>query len=319
MNADQDVINRAVGCLMGQATGDALGTTVEFRNSQSISREYPDGVQNLVGGGPFGLLPGQITDDTELAMALARSLVKEHKYDDDMVAAGYKEWIESDPFDVGMTTRSAFSCRGSVPVLSEKMRLHASPDSQSNGSLMRQSPLGIFGWNMSPDQLADLSCRDSKLSHPHLACQESCVAYTYAIATAIRTGASHWEIYRRTLEFMGSRPEAVSSGVVGCLEKSSVSAPDDFYDQMGWVLKALQNAFYQLLYAKTIESGIIDTVRRGGDTDTNGCIAGSLLGAVYGEQSIPERWTSVLLACQSPRPSVYHCNDIQDLSRLLLG
>ncbi|MGI5863844.1 MAG: ADP-ribosylglycohydrolase family protein [Myxococcales bacterium] len=63
------VFDRALGALLGQAAGDALGTTVEFESRQAIARRYPQGLREIVGGGPFGLKPGQITDDTELALA----------------------------------------------------------------------------------------------------------------------------------------------------------------------------------------------------------------------------------------------------------
>ena len=69
--------------------------------------------------------------------------------------------------------------------------------------------------------------------------------------------------------------------------------PKDYTKHMGWVLIALQNALYQLLHAATLEEGVVDTVMRGGDTDTNGAIARALLGAVHGRGAIPARWVMV--------------------------
>lgn len=117
---------------------------------------------------------------------------------------------------------------------------------------------------------------------------------------------------------MNSRPVSVNNGIVECLEKAKKSLPDDFHHQMGWALKALQNAFFQLLHAESLEAGIIDTVRQGGDTDTNGCIAGALLGSVHGDVAIPDRWVATLLDCRSPRASEYHCNDLSQLAHNLL-
>src|SRR5262245_47739854 len=99
-NARQEgVLHRALGALLGQATGDALGTTLEFESGSRIRARYPDGLREIVGGGPFGVKPGQITDDTELALALARSLAEVHTWDADRVAARYLGWYRSGPFD----------------------------------------------------------------------------------------------------------------------------------------------------------------------------------------------------------------------------
>jgi hypothetical protein len=95
---------------------------------------------------------------------------------------------------------------------------------------------------------------------------------------------------------------------------------------MGWVLIALQNAFYQLLHAVNLEEGVVDTVMRGGDTDTNGAIAGALLGAVYGRRAVPSRWIATLLSCRTltgsgtehPQPPEFWPVDVMELAEALL-
>jgi ADP-ribosyl-[dinitrogen reductase] hydrolase len=59
-------------------------------------------------------------------------------------------------------------------------------------------------------------------------------------------------------------------------------------------------------------------VSRGGDTDTNACIAGALLGAVHGEQAIPERWRRTVLACRTPRGPTYQTADAREIAVALL-
>lgn len=70
----------------------------------------------MPGGGPFGCGPGQITDDSELAMCLMQGIVNANKwdqdtttsiFDSDRIAEQYKEWVATGPFDIGMTTRNA--------------------------------------------------------------------------------------------------------------------------------------------------------------------------------------------------------------------
>ena len=169
---------RARGCLLGQLTGDALGTTVEFSKAAAIARRYPDGLRDIVGGGPFNVLPGQVTDDSELALSLARALAA-HGADFDAIARSYVEWCWSDPFDIGGTTLNAFHfARGTAiderTVATNAADYNGHPSRQANGSLMRVSPLGIFGafadpHRQKPQSFIALTRReDLQLSHASL-------------------------------------------------------------------------------------------------------------------------------------------------------
>jgi len=91
------------------------------------------------------------------------------------------------------------------------------------------------------------------------------------------------------------------------------------------VLIALQNAFYELLHAPSLEEGVVATVRRGGDTDTNAAIAGALLGAVHGRDAVPSQWRQMVLSCRPvasraarPRPMPYWPADVYELAERLL-
>jgi ADP-ribosylglycohydrolase len=103
---------RARGAWLGQIVGDALGTTLEFKTAAEIAGSYPNGLRELVGGGPFRLRPGQVTDDTEMALGLARAIVKHGDYRADAAAAAYVDSCRSEPFDIGATTRQAFGIQG---------------------------------------------------------------------------------------------------------------------------------------------------------------------------------------------------------------
>ncbi len=311
------VLDRALGALLGQAAGDALGTTVEFRSRQAIAERYPRGLREIVGGGPFSVEPGQVTDDTELALALARSLAGRGRYDPDEVAAGYVRWLRSDPFDIGGTTRCAFSAGicSSSSALAAVLESAANPSSQANGSLMRISPLGVFGWRLGARELATLAARDSRLSHPHPLCQAACAVFACAVGFAVRTGASATEVYGEALRI--AREEPLAAPALTALESAAEAAPADFQAKMGWVRIALQNAFHQLLRSKSLEEAVVATVAPGGDTDTNACIAGALAGAVHGARAIPERWSERVLSCRTARPPEYWCVDLPELARRL--
>jgi hypothetical protein len=92
---------------------------------------------------------------------------------------------------------------------------------------------------------------------------------------------------------------------------------------MGWVRIAFQNAFHRLLNSRSLEQGVVDTVMRGGDTDTNAAIAGALLGAAHGIDAVPAQWRQAVLACRPesgrqgvirPRPRKYWPIDAIELA-----
>jgi len=305
-------LSRARGVLWGQAVGDALGTTVEFQDEFAIAtRSEKRWPRDIVGAGPFNVLPGQVTDDTELALALARTLSRLHRYDDDAVAEAYLAWFASEPFDFGRATSRAFR----APAKSaEEVRKRADPKTEANGSLMRCSPLGVFGALRPREELAELARRDSRLSHPSPVCQAACAVYVTTIADALTSGSSGAELYERALLF--ARTHAPQ--IVDTLEDAAEGVPvsDDEHNQ-GWVRIALQHAFFQLKHATDFEQALVQTVVKGGDTDTNGCITGALLGAVLGVEAIPARWRSTVAECRTPRPERYWCDDLDELTHSL--
>ena len=305
-----DLVKRAQGCLLGQLAGDSLGSLVEFESEDSIRRRYPEGVSRLADGGTWGTLAGQPTDDSELALMLARSIIRHGGFDAAEAAVAYARWYGSSPFDCGNTTAQALRPAHAALVggdgtegVAAVARSRASGESQANGALMRVSPLGIFAHGLPADVCADLARQDALITHPHEVCQDASAVFVVAIARAISTGASASETHEFAKEWARG---AVGATVRRCLEESAESAPPDFQDHQGWVLIALQNAFWQLLHAPSLEHGVCGTVMRGGDTDTNAAIAGALLGAVHGSDAIPEQWRQAVLSCrpEQGRPGV---------------
>jgi ADP-ribosylglycohydrolase/fructose-1,6-bisphosphatase/inositol monophosphatase family enzyme len=127
-------LSRAHGVLLGQLVGDALGSAVEFLGAGEIRRRHPEGVRDLTPGGTWNLIAGQPTDDGEMALALARSLVAEGALDAAAVGRAYVDWRRSGPFDIGGTTRAGITAIAAGA--------QAVSDSQANGALMRVSPIG---------------------------------------------------------------------------------------------------------------------------------------------------------------------------------
>jgi ADP-ribosyl-[dinitrogen reductase] hydrolase len=326
---DAGILSRAQGCMLGQLAGDALGSLVEFRPAEEITKRYPDGPRRLENGGTWNTIAGQPTDDSELALSLARSIVRSGRYDDEAAATAYSRWIDSHPFDVGRATDAALSA-GSRALREQRQvasaaRDAALNDTQANGALMRIAPLGIFGSFLPPVELFKLARIDAGLTHPHGICRAANGLFATAIAFAIRTGLGAAATYEYALSV--GRSEAVARRVLEALQNAKERTPEDFIQHAGWVLIAFQNAFHQLLRARNLEDGIVNTVRLGGDTDTNAAIAGALLGAVHGREGVPRQWRDRVLTCrpipvlpavQNPRPAAYWPVDALELAESLL-
>ena len=324
------MLNRAQGCLLGQIIGDSLGALVEFKTPAEISALYPGGVRRLQDGGVWNTIAGQPTDDSELALALARALVQAGDYDAEAVATAYGRWYASKPYDIGATTRQALAPASRTPATSamggkaEAARRAADRNSQSNGSLMRVSPIGI--WAVTPEEAAAAAMEDSDLTHPHPVCAIACGAYAAAITAGI-AGADRPGMIRAALDV--AEAGRLDDGIVARAIAAAASGrkPADFLHRQGWVVIALQNAFFHLARTPAIEDALVQTVAEGGDTDTNAAIAGALLGAAVGRDAIPTAWVRDVMACRpdaaldvkQPRPEEYWPDDALDLAEALLS
>ena len=294
-------LDRAQGVLLGQVIGDSLGSLVEFKSRAEIERLYPGGVRDLADGGPYHTIAGQPTDDSEMALTLARAILRHRGFEREKVLDAYREWMQTRPVDIGETTERGL------------LGLHTT-ESESNGSLMRVSAIGLWAAG-DPARAAAAAREDSALTHPNPLCLEACAAFSAAIAAGV-AGASRKEMVKAALgHCTGPAREAIERNAL----------PETF--DRPHALTSLQNAFYRLSSKASVEESLVATVGCGGDTDTNGAIAGALLGALHGREAFPKRWILPVLACRPlaeaadprPRPMEYWPDDVLDLAEALLG
>jgi ADP-ribosylglycohydrolase len=120
----------------------------------------------------------------------------------------------------------------------------------------------------------------------------------------------------------------VEPALLAATLKAQEEPPANYSKSMGWVLIAYQNALWQLLYSPNLEEALVDTVGRGGDTDTNAAICGALLGAIMGFEAVPKQWVAAILNCRPkagqpgtsyPRPEFYWPVDALELAAHLLA
>jgi len=182
MDSDQ-----ARGALLGLACGDALGRPVEFASASEISAEYGR-LDEMVGHGTWNQPAGTITDDTEQALCIARSLVEPQTFDPADVAERFVTWYDSGPFDIGGMTRRSLTRlkRGDAWDEAGQHVWENSPEGQNagNGSVMRCPPLAI-PYATEWDRLAEVSRQSSQITHAGPRCTEGCAILNLTVASIL--------------------------------------------------------------------------------------------------------------------------------------
>jgi ADP-ribosylglycohydrolase len=278
--------SRILGSLLGLFVGDALGATLEFKSSQRIAAHYPDGLWDMIGGGPHNTSPGQIADDGELAIALLRSLVTTGgEYDSRKAFVQYRYWLESGPFDCGSTIRSGLN--------GEHNR-----KSEANGALMRVAPIALVGWLRPVDIVAQWAKDDARLTHVNAVCVDANEFFVRIMHYGLNCPDRNLADLRKTVKtFVLQIGEKSVPWIKAIVEKAERGEPtSDYLTNQGHVVISLHNAIYHLFNTDDFENAIVDTVMRGGDTDTNAAICGALLGGIFGKTEIPERWRSAVIS-----------------------
>jgi ADP-ribosyl-[dinitrogen reductase] hydrolase len=287
-----DLRDRVRGSLIGLAVGDALGTTVEFRKPGS----FPP-VTDMIGGGPFGLEPGQWTDDTSIALCLAESLTERRGFDPaDQMRRYVRWWREGhlsstgECFDIGTTTRTALAhFQRTGEAYAGRTARHVA----ANGSLMRLAPVPLY-FRDSPDVIE--RCGDSsRTTHGSPIPVDACRYYGALIVGALR-GASRTELlapfYTPEPEFWRTYPldvdvEPIAAG--SFLHKQPPAIRGS-----GYVVDALEAALWAFYSSPDFRTGALLAVNLGDDADTTAAIYGQLAGAYYGESGIPAVWREKL-------------------------
>lgn len=282
-----DLADRAAGCLLGLACGDALGGAVEFRTRADLARSFPDGVRDITGGGTHRLEPGEITDDTHMALAMARACGADG-IDLDEVVRNFLSWYRSGPKDIGIATSRALShLESGVPWTEAAERLqHESHDGVAgNGTVMRCAPIAIR-FRSDRSRLVQASIDTARMTHADPRATWGAVALNQAIAHLLDGGAIG-EVLDAAVDGIGD--ERVSRAIQ--------RVPSIEYEKLrsgGYVLDSLSTSFWCLLNRRGAEEAIVTAVTLGDDADTTGAVTGALAGVAWGAVSLPERWLGVL-------------------------
>lgn len=287
-------LDAARGCLLGLACGDALGRPVEFSTPARIEQEYGT-VREMVGHGTHGQPAGTITDDTELALCIARSLAEEGEFNGADMSDRFIDWYQSGPFDIGIMTSDALRAIESGTHWRQAghdiWAQRAEGNNAGNGSLMRCAPYAIR-YARSPIELDAISRQSSAITHADPRCTHACSVLNRILAMLILLD----EAQARALPVdpllgvvnnpLFGLPDAIEAALEPGLNGLSPAE----LGNSGYVVTTLQAGLYYGLTADSAEEAIIDAVNAGGDTDTIGAVAGAVAGARFGASNLPERW-----------------------------
>jgi ADP-ribosyl-[dinitrogen reductase] hydrolase len=315
--------DRALGIIIGSAVGDALGAPFEFGEPGEYALRFPapvvGGRGEMVGGGGFGWAPGEFTDDTQMALALAAALEEAGDFDPAAVWRHFRAWAAG-AVDVGITTRYALS-RSTYDGAAAHAHNATGGRSGSNGAVMRIAPVAVRGVSLGRTAMARLAADQAALTH-HDPVAAACAVF---VAEVARATVIHGDIE----EAISSAYEAVGhiglSGVFVAEVVSLLGAPwedgADFGPSNGAASTATAQALWAARTAESFHDAMVKAVNLGGDTDTVAAIAGVMAGARFGYQAIPSRWsTYVHGSVDGPDGErTYDVQALVDLGRRLLG
>ncbi|MFN3889563.1 MAG: ADP-ribosylglycohydrolase family protein [Beijerinckiaceae bacterium] len=280
--------DRACGALLGLAAGDAVGTTLEFLPRDDRASRLTD----MVGGGPFNLNPGEWTDDTAMALALADSLLQEG-FDPKDLMDRFVLWRDhgkysctGNCFDVGITVASALD---RYMATGNPIAGSTDPFKAGNGSLMRLAPVAIKYWNNAEARraIASLQCRTT---HGAAEVVEACILFADILAEAI-AGAPRNEVLRpRAGDYSGKISDIAAGGWRG-KSRSAIRGS-------GYVVHSLEAALWCVGRTDNFRDAVLLAANLQEDADTTAAITGQLAGALYGAESIPAEWTSKLAGAE---------------------
>ena len=282
-------LDRFTGSLFGLAAGDAVGTAVEFRPPGS----FPP-VQDMSGGGPFRLQPGQWTDDTSMALCLAESLVECRGFDPADQMRRYLRWWRQGHlsstgrcFDIGNTVRT------SLERFERTGQAFSGPTgarTAGNGSLMRLAPVPLY-FASDPREAIEKAGESSRTTHGARTAVDSCRYFAGLLLGALRGEAKerlleelfcpipgYWQQNR-----LDPAVEAVAAGSFKRKEPPALRGT-------GYVVDCLESALWAFHRGGSFEEGCLLAVNLGDDADTTGAVYGQLAGAYYGLQAIPKSW-----------------------------
>lgn len=276
---------RAVGCLVGLACGDAVGTTLEFKPKGSF-----EPITDMMGGGPFLLEKGQWTDDTSMALCLGYSLLLKNGFDAMDQMNRYFNWYQHGYmssngrcFDIGNTVRAALH---DFKQRHQPYAGSSDPQTAGNGSIMRLAPITIF-FHDHLHRAVHFAGESSKTTHGAAECIDSCRLMAALLWELINGTDKQLLLSKIDLEFQ-------SSSVLQLAEGHFLHKKYQELTGSGYVIESLESALWCFFNAQDFKEAVLMAANLGNDADTTAAVCGQLAGAYYGIDAIPMDWQKAL-------------------------
>lgn len=309
-------VRRAIGAVVGSAVGDALGAPFEFGPAGRYSECFPEpvltGDGEMVGGGSFRWSAGAFTDDTQMAILQAESLIECGGFDGADLFDRFRLWAVDAP-DVGLQTGAALRS-GLHWTRAAAAHFRATGRAAGNGSIMRAAPTAVWAASLPTEQNVALAVATAGITHGDPAAGWGTAIVHRTIAAALR-GDDPWAA-------MSSATCELPSGHERFAEMLAPRwAPSDSDLSNGTVWACLAQAVWSVRRATSFEDAVTTAIDLGGDTDTVAAVAGGLAGAIWGDSAIPHRWTGCLHGVLTTRsgPRRYDHADLIDLTHRVLA
>lgn len=279
-------MDRYRGVVLGLAVGNALGLPAEGRPAAWIRERYPRGLADI---DPVET-DRPWDDDVAQAVLLAEALVEEGRLDLEDLGRRLLAWYRESGRGIGLQTARVIEqlSRGTPAAYAAGLVWEASGrQAAGNGAVMRCAPVALRWWR-DEERLIEQSRISARVTHEDPRCQWSCVALNLALAGALAEKPLDLADLARRLRDREA-PGEVTEAIHASLEGDPANLRLDGWD-MGYTLKAMQVGLWCLAQERDFEGALVQVVACGGDTDTNGAVAGAALGAAAGAGAIPERW-----------------------------
>lgn len=316
--------DRAQAVLLGTAVADAAGAPFEFQEPGLYSAEFPvpvlGGIGELTGGGHFGWAPGEFTDDTQMAIALANALVQADGFSPEVVWSHFRAWASS-ARDIGNTISAALRRPDHVGAAAAA---HESLGgrSASNGAVMRIAPVGVMGARLSREDTVALAMAQASITHFDESAAVGAALVADVIRGCILTGDFRTSL-DSSLEYFAASPWAsVLEDKFGAFLAEDFDPAWPGHPANGTVWTAVGQALWAVRTTSSFHDAVVAAVDLGYDTDTVAAIAGAIAGAVYGLQGIPVRWVTYVhgtVGTPDRGEVAYDSQALINMARLLLG
>jgi ADP-ribosylglycohydrolase len=285
--------SRFQGSLLGLAAGDALGTTLEFMRPGSFSP-----INDIIGGGPFDLAPGEWTDDTSMALCLAKSLIEKTGFDPFDQLERYLLWYRTGYlssngrcFDIGITTSGALH---RFERTREPFPGPDAPHTAGSGSLVRLAPVPMF-YARHHVQALDYSADSSRTTHAAPQAIDACRYYGALVLGALLGQSKDLLLsLPKSWRFLDLLAIEGLSGldptVVEVVNGSYKEKQPPYIQGSGYVVRGMEAALWAFYQSNDFREGALLAANLGDDADTTTAIYGQLAGAYYGIEGIPAEW-----------------------------